>query len=178
MKLSKRERALLENPFLMALWLMFYRFYMEPILIQLDGCEEEIREIQSRMERISSRKSGEQEALSPEEAGQGQLFYRNLTAGDMDRILRELAVASQIELLSFETGETSPMGTAGFYQTPVKLEFRCAGLNQWSDLAERIGSRGLGLQVKEVSLWEEETKDGAAGGRKGTMTVMFCHENE
>ena len=140
----------------MALWLMFYRFYMEPILIQLDGCEEEIREIQSRMERISSRKSGEQEALSPEEAGQGQLFYRNLMAGDMDRILRELAVASQIEL----------------------LEFRCAGLNQWSDLAERIGSRGLGLQVKEVSLWEEETKDGATGGRKGTMTVMFCHENE
>ena len=178
MKLSKRERALLWTVFLMALWLMFYRFYMEPILIQLDGCEEEIREIQSRMERISSRKSGEQEALSPEEAGQGQLFYRNLTAGDMDRILRELAVASQIELLSFETGETSPMGTAGFYQTPVKLEFRCAGLNQWSDLAERIGSWGLGLQVIEVSLWEEETKDGAAGGRKGTMTVMFCHENE
>ena len=42
MKLSKRERALLWTVFLMALWLMFYRFYMEPILIQLDGCEEEI----------------------------------------------------------------------------------------------------------------------------------------
>ena len=112
----------------------------------------------------------EQTAEKLEQAGNGQIYFADMSPEKMDRKLLQLAGETGIQLSGVETGETKEMDTAGYVYTPLTLEFVCTDREQAAGFVEKINQEGAGMWIKSLQLEKDET------AMKGTMEVVYCHD--
>lgn len=151
-KLSKRECALVWTAVLLALWLAFFRLYLEPAQAQRIKLQETIR-VQKQEDRT--------------------LYYGSAALSDMDRMMQEMAAFAGIELLSFSAQETEPVETGEIVCARAEAEGFSQDLSAWEKFAEQIQSRGPGLRLENADIRKEEGPD---GGYKGRLTAIFYYE--
>ena len=120
MRLSKRERFLLAVLTLLLLWTGFYKFWIEPETDLLFANLQEINRLEEQIKRggPQGKQNLEQTAEKLEQAGNGQIYFADMSPEKMDRKLLQLAGETGIQLSGVETGETKEMDTAGYVYTP------------------------------------------------------------
>ena len=162
MRLSKRERFLLAVLTLLLLWTGFYKFWIEPETDLLFANLQEINRLEEQIKRggPQGKQNLEQMAEKLEQAGNGQIYFADMSPEKMDRI----------QLSGVETGETKEMDTAGYVYTPLTLEFVCTDREQAAGFVEKINQEGAGMWIKSLQLEKDET------AMKGTMEVVYCHD--
>ena len=150
MRLSKRERFLLAVLTLLLLWTGFYKFWIEPETDLLFANLQEINRLEEQIKRggPQGKQNLEQTAEKLEQAGNGQIYFADMSPEKMDRKLLQLAGETGIQLSGVETGETKQ--AAGF--------------------VEKINQEGAGMWIKSLQLEKDET------AMKGTMEVVYCHD--
>ena len=169
MRLSKRERFLLAVLTLLLLWTGFYKFWIEPETDLLFANLQEINRLEEQIKRggPQGKQNLEQTAEKLEQAGNGQIYFADMSPEKMDRKLLQLAGETGIQLSGVETGETKEMDTAGYVYTPLTLEFVCTDREQAAGFVEK---EGAGMWIKSLQLEKDET------AMKGTMEVVYCHD--
>lgn len=172
MRLSKRERFLLAVLTLLLLWTGFYKFWIEPETDLLFANLQEINRLEEQIKRggPQGKQNLEQTAEKLEQAGNGQIYFADMSPEKMDRKLLQLAGETGIQLSGVETGETKEMDTAGYVYTPLTLEFVCTDREQAAGFVEKINQEGAGMWIKSLQLEKDET------AMKGTMEVVYCHD--
>ena len=163
MRLSKRERFLLAVLTLLLLWTGFYKFWIEPETDLLFANLQEINRLEEQIKRggPQGKQNLEQTAEKLEQAGNGQIYFADMSPEKMDRKLLQLAGETGIQLSGVETGETKEMDTAGFV---------CTDREQAAGFVEKINQEGAGMWIKSLQLEKDET------AMKGTMEVVYCHD--
>lgn len=152
MRLSKRERFLLAVLTLLLLWTGFYKFWIEPETDLLFANLQEINRLEEQIKRggPQGKQNLEQTAEKLEQAGNGQIYFADMSPEKMDRKLLQLAGETGIQLSGVETGETKEMDTAGYVYTPLTLEFVCTDREQAAGFVEKINQEeGTGSYTDE-----------------------------
>ena len=172
MRLSKRERFLLAVLTLLLLWTGFYKFWIEPETDLLLANLQEINRLEEQIKRggPQGKQNLEQTAEKLEQAGNGHIYFADMSPEKMDRKLLQLAGETGIQLSGVETGETKEMDTAGYVYPPLTLEFVCTDREQAAGFVEKINQEGAGMWIKSLQLEKDET------AMKGTMEVVYCHD--
>ena len=106
MRLSKRERFLLAVLTLLLLWTGFYKFWIEPETDLLFANLQEINRLEEQIKRggPQGKQNLEQTAEKLEQAGNGQIYFADMSPEKMDRKLLQLAGETGIQLSGVETG--------------------------------------------------------------------------
>ena len=107
-----------------------------------------------------------------ENAGKGQIYFADMSPAQMDIRLQDLAGASQVQLVSLNTGETKAMETEGYVYTTLSLEFLCTTRDQAAAFVDNIGKEGSALCISSLKLEQAEEN------LKGFMEVSYCHEQK
>ena len=109
----------------------------------------------------------EQTAEKLEQAGNGQIYFADMSPEKMDRKLLQLARRNwDTTFRSGKQGKQKEMDTAGYVYTPLTLEFVCTDREQAAGFVEKINQEGAGMWIKSLQLEKDET------AMKGTMEVV------
>lgn len=142
MRLSKRERFLLAVLTLLLLWTGFYKFWIEPETDLLFANLQEINRLEEQIKRggPQGKQNLEQTAEKLEQAGNGQIYFADMSPEKMDRKLLQLAGETGIQLSGVETGE----------QKRWIQQVMCIHLLHWN-LCVQTGNR-------QPDLWKRSTR--------------------
>ena len=100
---------------------------------------QEINRLEEQIKRggPQGKQNLEQMAEKLEQAGNGQIYFADMSPEKMDRKLLQLAGETGIQLSGVETGETKEMDTAGYVYTPLTLDLCVQTGNRQPDLWKR-----------------------------------------
>lgn len=174
MRLSRREHLLVTVLMLLLLWTGFYKLWAEPKVFQVLWEWEEGKDLETRVrEKGTGNKADSSKLLEKlENAGNGQIYFTDLSPGQMDIRLQDLAETSQVQLVSLSVGETKTMETEGYVYTTLSLEFLCTTRDQAAAFVDNIGKEGGALWIRSLKL--DQTEENL----KGVMEVSYCHEQK
>ena len=158
MRLSRRERFLVTMLMLLLLWTGFYKLWAGPEMFRILWEWEEGKDLETRVRAKGT--------------GKGQIYFADVSPGQMDIRLQDLAGASHVQLVSLNTGETKAMETEGYVYTTLSLEFLCTTRDQAAAFVDNIGKEGSALCISSLKLEQAEEN------LKGFMEVSYCHEQK
>lgn len=174
MRLSRRERFLVTVLMLLLLWTGFYKLWAGPEMFRILWEWEEGKdlEIRVRAKGTGNKKDNSRLLEKLENAGKGQIYFADMSPDQMDIRLQDLAGASQVQLVSLNTGETKAMETEGYVYTTLSLEFLCTTRDQAAAFVDNVGKEGSALCISSLKLEQAEEN------LKGFMEVSYCHEQK
>lgn len=174
MRLSRRERFLVTVLMLLLLWTGFYKLWAAPEMFRILWEWEEGKdlEIRVRAKGTGNKKDNSRLLEKLENAGKGQIYFADMSPDQMDTRLQDLAGASQVQLVSLNTGETKAMETEGYVYTTLSLEFLCTTRDQAAAFVDNVGKEGSALCISSLKLEQAEEN------LKGFMEVSYCHEQK